>query len=71
MKELNPKEIGQRIRKQRTFLNMSRDELARKLNYANLLAILNSEQRAFRWAWTDSAMFWKCLRMLFCTAQRL
>ena len=31
MNEINHKEIGQRIRKQRTFLNMSRDELARKI----------------------------------------
>lgn len=31
MQELDHKAIGLRIRKQRTFLNMSRDELARKI----------------------------------------
>ena len=31
MEELDHKAIGLRIRKQRTFLNMSRDELARKI----------------------------------------
>lgn len=31
MKDLNYKEIGLRIRKQRTFLNISREELARKI----------------------------------------
>ena len=31
MQELDHKAMGQRIRKQRTFLNLSRDELARKV----------------------------------------
>lgn len=34
MQELDHKAMGLRIRKQRTFLNMSRDELARKVDIA-------------------------------------